>query len=78
MTSDRERLERACAGLQPPFACVDLDAFDANRAELAQVIGSWSSEAQLAERAQSLREAHGLAIAPQRARHGDGAIDATL
>ena len=31
-----------------------------NRAELAQVIGAWSSEAQLHERAQALREAHGL------------------
>ncbi len=32
-----------------------------NRAELAQVVGSWSSEAQLHERAQALRQAHGLA-----------------
>ena len=32
-----------------------------NRAELAQVIGHWSSEAQLHERAQALRRAHGLA-----------------
>ena len=31
-----------------------------NRAELAQVIGPWSSEAQLHERAQALRVAHGL------------------
>lgn len=31
-----------------------------NRAELAQVIGSWSSEAQLHERAQRLRAEHGL------------------
>ena len=31
-----------------------------NRAELAQVIGTWSSEAQLHERAQALREAHRL------------------
>jgi len=31
-----------------------------NRVELAQVIGAWSSEAQLAERVQALREAHGL------------------
>jgi rfaE bifunctional protein kinase chain/domain len=31
-----------------------------NRAELAQVIGAWSSEAQLHERAQALRRAHGL------------------
>jgi len=31
-----------------------------NRAELAQVIGGWSSEAQLHERAQALRRAHGF------------------
>jgi rfaE bifunctional protein kinase chain/domain len=31
-----------------------------NRAELAQVIGQWSSEAQLVERAQALRKAHRL------------------
>jgi rfaE bifunctional protein kinase chain/domain len=31
-----------------------------NRAELAQVIGAWSSEAQLHERTQALREKHGL------------------
>ncbi|MBW4052567.1 MAG: D-glycero-beta-D-manno-heptose-7-phosphate kinase [Proteobacteria bacterium] len=31
-----------------------------NRAELAQVIGSWKSEVQLEERAQRLRESHGL------------------
>ena len=31
-----------------------------NRAELAQVIGQWSSEAQLAERAQALRQEHRL------------------
>jgi rfaE bifunctional protein kinase chain/domain len=31
-----------------------------NRAELAQVIGSWKSEALLAERAQRLRESHGF------------------
>jgi D-glycero-beta-D-manno-heptose-7-phosphate kinase len=31
-----------------------------NRAELAQVIGSWKSEAQLAERAQRLRQSHHL------------------
>jgi D-serine deaminase-like pyridoxal phosphate-dependent protein len=30
------RLERACADLQAPFACVDLDAFDANRVALAR------------------------------------------
>lgn len=35
-TSDHERLARACAELEPPFACVDLDAFDANRADLAR------------------------------------------
>jgi D-glycero-beta-D-manno-heptose-7-phosphate kinase len=31
-----------------------------NRAELAQVIGTWRSEEQLHERAQALRQAHGL------------------
>jgi rfaE bifunctional protein kinase chain/domain len=31
-----------------------------NRAELAQAIGPWSSEAQLHEKAQALRQAHGL------------------
>lgn len=31
-----------------------------NRAELAQVIGAWSSEAELHERAQALRRRHGL------------------
>jgi D-serine deaminase-like pyridoxal phosphate-dependent protein len=37
MTLDQhERLERACAQLTPPFACVDLDAFDANAAELVR------------------------------------------
>jgi len=34
--ADRDRLERACAELEPPFACVDLDAFDANRSALAR------------------------------------------
>ena len=32
----RARLDRACAALEAPFACVDLDAFDANRAALAR------------------------------------------
>jgi D-serine deaminase-like pyridoxal phosphate-dependent protein len=37
MTLDQhERLERACAQLTPPFACVDLDAFDVNAAELVR------------------------------------------
>jgi D-serine deaminase-like pyridoxal phosphate-dependent protein len=31
---DRLRLDRATAGLEPPFAAVDLDAFDANAADL--------------------------------------------
>ena len=31
-----ERLGHACAQLTPPFACVDLDAFDANAAALAR------------------------------------------
>ncbi len=29
--TDHERLQHACGELDPPFACVDLDAFDANR-----------------------------------------------
>lgn len=37
--SDQERLERACAELQPPFACVDLDAFDANLSDLIRRAG---------------------------------------
>jgi D-serine deaminase-like pyridoxal phosphate-dependent protein len=34
--SQHERLEHACAELTPPFACVDLDAFDANAADLVR------------------------------------------
>jgi D-serine deaminase-like pyridoxal phosphate-dependent protein len=34
--SQHERLERACAELTPPFACVDVDAFDANAADLVR------------------------------------------
>ncbi|MCW3017650.1 MAG: hypothetical protein JWO02_4742 [Solirubrobacterales bacterium] len=34
--AQHERLERACAELTPPFACVDLDAFDANAADLVR------------------------------------------
>lgn len=33
------RLERACAELDPPFACVDLTAFDANHAALVRRAG---------------------------------------
>ena len=36
---DHRRLERACAELEAPFACVDLDAFDANREALARRAG---------------------------------------
>ena len=32
--ADRDRLDRATAALDPPFAVVDLDAFDANAADL--------------------------------------------
>mgnify|MGYP001953982527 CR=1 FL=1 len=32
----RARLERATASLDPPFAVVDLDAYDANAADLAR------------------------------------------
>ncbi|KQW36062.1 hypothetical protein ASC76_15120 [Rhizobacter sp. Root404] len=49
-----------------------------NRAELAQVIGSWSSEAQLHERAQALREAHRLeALLLTRSEDGMSLFDAT-
>jgi D-serine deaminase-like pyridoxal phosphate-dependent protein len=34
-----ERLERATAGLQAPFALIDLDALDANAAELVRLAG---------------------------------------
>ncbi len=48
-----------------------------NRAELAQVIGNWSSEAQLHERAQALREAHGLnALLLTRSEDGMSLFDA--
>jgi rfaE bifunctional protein kinase chain/domain len=48
-----------------------------NRAELAQVIGTWSSEAQLHERAQALREAHGLeALLLTRSEDGMSLFDA--
>lgn len=40
MTSDQQRLERATAGLEPPFAAVDLDAFDANAADLLRRAGA--------------------------------------
>jgi D-serine deaminase-like pyridoxal phosphate-dependent protein len=40
--SQHERLERACAELTPPFACVDLDAFDANAADLVRRAGGTS------------------------------------
>ncbi|MES2100209.1 MAG: D-glycero-beta-D-manno-heptose-7-phosphate kinase [Pseudomonadota bacterium] len=48
-----------------------------NRAELAQVIGTWSSEAQLHERAQALRETHGLdALLLTRSEDGMSLFDA--
>ena len=48
-----------------------------NRAELAQVIGSWKSEAQLEERAQRLRESHGLdAVLVTRSEEGMSLFDA--
>jgi D-serine deaminase-like pyridoxal phosphate-dependent protein len=40
--SQYERLERACAALDAPFAAVDVDAFDANRDELARRAGGRS------------------------------------
>ena len=36
MTADQERLDRATAHLDPPFAVVDLDAFDANATDLGR------------------------------------------
>jgi D-serine deaminase-like pyridoxal phosphate-dependent protein len=36
MTTDHQRLEQATAHLEPPFAVVDLDAFDANAADLVR------------------------------------------
>ena len=39
MTADHDRLERATAHLDPPFAVVDLDAFDRNAADLARRSG---------------------------------------
>ena len=48
-----------------------------NRAELAQVIGAWSSEAQLHERAQALRAQHGLeALLLTRSEEGMSLFDA--
>jgi rfaE bifunctional protein kinase chain/domain len=48
-----------------------------NRAELAQVIGAWSSEAQLHERSQALRVAHGLdALVLTRSEDGMSLFDA--
>ena len=38
--SQHARLERATAGLDPPFVAVDLDAFDANALDLARRAGS--------------------------------------
>src|SRR5438093_6514161 len=37
--ADRARLDRATAGLDPPFAVVDLDAFDANATDLLRRAG---------------------------------------
>jgi rfaE bifunctional protein kinase chain/domain len=48
-----------------------------NRAELAQVIGTWSSEAQLLERVQALRAAHDIgAIVLTRSEEGMSVFDA--
>jgi D-serine deaminase-like pyridoxal phosphate-dependent protein len=40
MTGDQKRLELATAGLEAPFAVVDLDAFDYNAADLLRRAGS--------------------------------------
>ncbi len=48
-----------------------------NRAELAKVVGTWTSEAQLQERAQALREAHGFeAVLLTRSEEGMSLFDA--
>jgi rfaE bifunctional protein kinase chain/domain len=48
-----------------------------NRAELAKVIGGWSSEAQLHERAQALRQVHGFeAVLLTRSEEGMSLFDA--
>ena len=38
-SAQHERLAQACAELEPPFACVDLDAYDENRATLTRRAG---------------------------------------
>jgi|SRR5579863_1483731 len=38
-SDQHERLAQACAELEPPFACVDLDAFEENRAALVRRSG---------------------------------------
>lgn len=54
------------------------DVITPNRAELAQVIGAWSSEAQLRERAQALRTELGLqALLLTRSEEGMTIFDAT-
>src|ERR1700679_2902649 len=39
---DHERLQKACAELEPPFAVVDIDAFAENAATLARRAGGKS------------------------------------
>src|SRR5579871_1342826 len=38
-SGQHERLAQACAELEPPFACVDLDAYEQNRATLTRRAG---------------------------------------
>ena len=44
---DRARLDAATADLEPPFALVDLDAFDANAADLLRRAGGKAAAAGL-------------------------------
>src|ERR1700722_2252589 len=41
-SAQHERLAQACAELEPPFACVDLDAYQENRAALVRRAGGKS------------------------------------
>ncbi len=69
--TDHERLQRACSELDPPFACVDLDAFDANR----ETLRARASDKRIRVASKSLRCRALLARAVD---HGDGAFRGVL
>ena len=69
--TDQERLQHACRELDPPFACVDLDAFDANRETLTARAG----DKRIRVASKSLRCRALLARAID---HGDGAYRGVL